>query len=142
MMKKRRSVKEISKAIKKNKKKVSKKDRQALIDSLNDDHRPDWVIDQQIRERHELDEEIDRWLEAKSVTIDMDKPQAKSDLRPVGDITQDMEELLFELTEGHQLQHGEVLALIFSWLQIHAPDARETYTEDDSHPEFYYGPKK
>lgn len=63
------------------------------------------------------------------------------DLRPVGDITQDLEPLLFELTQDHELQHGEVLALIFSWLQIHAPASREQYTEGGS-PTYFYGYKK
>lgn len=62
-------------------------------------------------------------------------------LRKVGDITLDMEKLLEELSYDHDLQHGEVLALVFSWLQIHAPSQREEYTEG-GHPEFYYGPSK
>jgi hypothetical protein len=43
------------------------------------------------------------------------------------------------MIDGHQLQWGEVLNLIFGYLLIHFPNARETY-EDDSHPVYYYGP--
>lgn len=62
-----------------------------------------------------------------------------ANLRRVGDITLDMEKLLSELSFGHDLQHGEVLSLIHNWLLVHAPSQRETYTEDGSHPTFYYG---
>lgn len=62
-------------------------------------------------------------------------------MRRLGDITLDMEELLFEMIEEHDLQWGEVLALIKCWLEIHAPEAQEVYTDGDS-PIFYYGPRK
>lgn len=58
--------------------------------------------------------------------------------RPCGAVTQDLEPLLLELVD-HGLQHGEILNLIRGWLEIHAPGAREEYT-DGGHPEFYYGP--
>lgn len=71
-------------------------------------------------------------------------PLKSKRLRPMGNITLDLEVLLQEMTDadGHDLQHGEVLALIFSWMQIHAPHARETYTEDGSHPVYFYGYKE
>ncbi len=68
-------------------------------------------------------------------------------LRPLGEVTQDLEKILQEMTDedgnGHDLQWGEVLAIIHSWLTIHAAHQQEVYTEgDDSTPEYYYGPKR
>lgn len=69
------------------------------------------------------------------------KPHKKSKkLRKVGDIMLDMEKLLFELHEGHDMQHGEVLYLINGWQKIHTPLQVEEY-EDGSHP-VLYGPKQ
>jgi hypothetical protein len=59
-------------------------------------------------------------------------------MRPMGEITQDLEDLITEMVDQHDLQWGEILNLIFGYLLIHFPNARETY-EDDSHPVFYYG---
>jgi hypothetical protein len=63
-------------------------------------------------------------------------------LRPMGDITLDMEKLLEEMTEDHDLQWGEVLGLVHTWLQIHAPQAQEEYVSSNNSPIFYYGPRK
>lgn len=62
-------------------------------------------------------------------------------LRRVGDIMLDMEELLMELTEGHDMQMGEILALVKAWIEIHAPDSIEEYT-DDTRPVYFYGHKE
>lgn len=64
-------------------------------------------------------------------------------LRPMGDILLDLEILLQEMTDENQhgMQYGDVLSLIFSWLEIHAPHAKEEYI-DGGHPEFFYGYKK
>jgi hypothetical protein len=64
-------------------------------------------------------------------------------LRPMGAITQDMEKLLEEMTDpkGHDLQWGEVKALVDRWLEVHADHAREEYL-DGTHPENYYGPRR
>jgi hypothetical protein len=59
-------------------------------------------------------------------------------VRPLGDITLDLEPLLCEMVEQHDLQAGEVLALIRQYLEIHLPDCFEEYT-DGTKPEFYYG---
>lgn len=63
-------------------------------------------------------------------------------LRKLGDIMLDMEQLLNELTDDdkHALQWNEALSLVHGWLSVHAPHAQETYIDDNSHPEFYYGP--
>lgn len=50
-------------------------------------------------------------------------------IRPMGHITMDMEPLLFEMSIDHDLQHGEVLAEVYSWLKIHVPGQAEEYDE-------------
>ena len=65
---------------------------------------------------------------------------AKNKLRPLGDITNDLEQVILEMTMDHELQWGEVLNLVRGYMEIHCPGAQETYTEDGSHPVFYYGP--
>lgn len=79
----------------------------------------------------------------KKVSSDYEKSlwpntEKKKKLRKVGDIMLDMEELLLELHEGHDMQHGEVLYLINGWQKIHVPKQIETY-EDGGHP-VLYGP--
>lgn len=59
-------------------------------------------------------------------------------LRPLGEITADLEPLLLEMAIDHDLQHGEILNLIRGYLEIHVPDQREEY-EDNTVPIFYYG---
>lgn len=59
-------------------------------------------------------------------------------IRPLGDITCDLEDILLEMSHEHGLQWGEVLHLIYGYLAIHCPDGQEEYT-DGGHPEFYYG---
>lgn len=59
-------------------------------------------------------------------------------LRPLGQITADLEPLLFEMVCQHDLQHGEVLALIDVWLSIHAPACKEKYTDGSPSPVMIY----
>ena len=61
-----------------------------------------------------------------------------SKIRPLGNITEDMEKLLFEMVDDHDLQWGEILNLVHGHLAIHLPNAQEEY-EDNSSPVFYYG---
>lgn len=65
----------------------------------------------------------------------------KIKLRKVGDVLLDMEPLLYELTVDHELQLGELLHLINSWVQIHSPGAIEQYM-DGSNPILHYGAKR
>lgn len=51
-----------------------------------------------------------------------------------------MEPLLFELTDRHGLQHGDILYLLKGWLDVHASDALEVYEEGGS-PVLRYGPE-
>lgn len=62
-------------------------------------------------------------------------------MRKLGDILLDLEDVLTELIEDHDLQTGEVLGLTKSYIDIHHPHATEEY-EDGSSPVYYYGAKK
>ena len=61
-------------------------------------------------------------------------------MRRLGDITADLEELLDEMIDDHDMQWGEIRSLVMNQLKVHRPDAQEEY-EDGSHPVDYYGPK-
>lgn len=63
-------------------------------------------------------------------------------MRKFGDILLDMEVLLDEMIDDHELQWGDILNLIHGHLQIHRLDAKEIYEEDDSSPVFQYGSKE
>lgn len=65
----------------------------------------------------------------------------KKKLRPLGQVTSAMEKLILEMTDDHELQHGEVLNLIRGYLEIHCPESQEQYV-DGGVPNFYYGPAK
>lgn len=60
-------------------------------------------------------------------------------LRPMGDILLDMEPLILEMCNDHDLQWSDVLNLVKGYLEVHCPGAREEYTAG-GHPQFYYGP--
>ncbi len=62
-------------------------------------------------------------------------------LRPLGQITSDLEPLLEEMLTGHDLQWYEVLNIIHGYLMAHYPNNQEKYI-DDSNPIFYYGPNR
>lgn len=56
----------------------------------------------------------------------------------MGDILLEHEVVLLKMVrEG--LQWGDILNLTRGYLEVHAPNARETYTTG-GHPLFYYGP--
>jgi hypothetical protein len=60
-------------------------------------------------------------------------------LRPLGTVLLELEPLILEMVEGHELQHGDVLNLVRGYLEVHCPDAREEYVNGGS-PVFYFGP--
>lgn len=62
-------------------------------------------------------------------------------IRRLGDILLDMEPLILEMVDGHDLQHGDILNLVRGYLEVHCPNAKEEY-EEGGHPEFYYGPSR
>lgn len=63
----------------------------------------------------------------------------KPKLRPLGDITADLEPLILEMTGPHKLQVHEVLGIIHAYLMVHCPDAFEEYEDGSGRPEFHYG---
>ncbi len=62
-------------------------------------------------------------------------------IRPMGHLTSDLEDLLEEMIDSHDLQTGEILALVFNWIRVHRPSAIEEY-DDGSSPVFKYGPQE
>lgn len=62
-------------------------------------------------------------------------------IRPLGDILLELEPLILEIVEKHDLQHGDVLNLVHGYLQVHCPGAKEEY-EDGDPIIFHYGPKR
>jgi hypothetical protein len=69
----------------------------------------------------------------------MSKPKKSKQIRPLGHVLLDMEPFFEELLNDHDLQWGDVLGLVYFYLQVHYPKAREEY-ESGGHPEMYYGP--
>lgn len=61
-------------------------------------------------------------------------------LRPFGDVTHDLEDVIEEMIEKHQLQTGEILNIVRGYIEVHYPDAQEEYL-DGTHPIFFYGMK-
>lgn len=67
----------------------------------------------------------------------------KKKLRPLGQITSDLEPLYFEMLQDHDMQPHEVIGLFLQWQQTHLPQATEVYTLDGSNPTWsYYGHKE
>lgn len=63
-------------------------------------------------------------------------------LQPMGEITLELENVLQKMAHDHDLQWGEILGLVHTWLNIHAPSNQEEYVDGGS-PVYYYGtPKK
>lgn len=62
-------------------------------------------------------------------------------IRPLGTITNDLEPLILEMVVAHRMQYHEILGIIYQYLSVHCPEAREVYLDDTS-PEFYYGPTR
>ncbi len=62
--------------------------------------------------------------------------------KSMGKTLLEMETLLDEMVDYHELQAGDILSLIYGHLVSHRPDALEEYEEDGTNPIFYYGPNK
>lgn len=62
-------------------------------------------------------------------------------MRKLGDIIFDLEALVGEMVQDHDLQRGDVLAIIFNYINVHQPESIEEYEEDDSNPIYFYGHK-
>jgi hypothetical protein len=63
-------------------------------------------------------------------------------MRPMGKILLDLEKLLDEMCDEHDMQFGDIISLVHSHLVIHKPGAREVYVDDGSSPILYYGPEE
>ena len=59
--------------------------------------------------------------------------------RTIGEALFDLEEVLDEMIDNHELQWGDILNIVHGHLSVHRPDAQEEYVEG-GHPIFYYGP--
>lgn len=59
--------------------------------------------------------------------------------RKFGEVLLDLEIVLDEMCD-HDLQWGDILALVHMHLQVHRPDAKEEYLDGDT-PIFFYGPE-
>jgi hypothetical protein len=66
---------------------------------------------------------------------------AKKKLSKMGDVMHRVEAVVTEMIEDHDLQKGEVMALISRYIDVHFPCAIEEY-EDGSNPVEYYGPRE
>ena len=64
-----------------------------------------------------------------------------SKLRPMGDIMLDLENIVCEMADSHDMQKGEILGLVSQYIDVHLPESIEEY-EDGTSPIYYYGPKK
>lgn len=61
-------------------------------------------------------------------------------MRKLGDIISDLEELTTEMVEDHDMQRGDILAIVKSYIDVHLPGAIEVYEEDNSSPLYFYAP--
>ncbi len=61
--------------------------------------------------------------------------------KTIGASLLDLEIILDELVDRHELQYGDILSLVLSYLTVHRPDAQETYLNGE-HPVFFYGVKE
>ncbi len=61
-------------------------------------------------------------------------------MRALGDIISDIEITMSELVEDHDMQRGDILALMSNYINVHYPESIEEY-EDNTNPIFVYGHK-
>ena len=62
--------------------------------------------------------------------------------KSIGKLMLELEVLLDQMIDEHELQAGDILNLVHGHLVSHRPDAFEQYIDDGTSPVFYYGPKK
>jgi hypothetical protein len=61
--------------------------------------------------------------------------------KTIGDTLLELETILDEMVDKHDLQVGDILNLVYGHLVVHRPDAFEEYV-DGGRPVMYYGPKE
>ena len=62
--------------------------------------------------------------------------------KTLGKLMMELESILDQMIDQHELQSGDILNLVHGHLVSHRPDAFEQYIDDGSSPVFYYGPEK
>lgn len=67
------------------------------------------------------------------------KSQKRKELAPLGQLLLEIEPYLERFVDEHDLQKGDILALISIWIDIHRPECKETYL-DGTQPKLKYGP--
>ncbi|HEY5688560.1 MAG TPA: hypothetical protein VIS27_09680 [Yeosuana sp.] len=60
--------------------------------------------------------------------------------KTIGKLMLEMEVLLDEMIDQHELQCGDIMNLVYGHLVSHRPDAFEEYVDEGTVPKFYYGP--
>jgi hypothetical protein len=53
----------------------------------------------------------------------------KKKIRPLGKISDDIEPLLEEMVDDHEMQAQEIIANVLSWLQAHRPECFPIYDD-------------
>jgi hypothetical protein len=67
------------------------------------------------------------------------KRKKQKKIRPYGQIWLDLEPLIMEMFEDHDIQHGDLLGQLDCYLRAHLPGFREVYL-DGTTPVLKYGP--
>lgn len=62
-------------------------------------------------------------------------------LRPLGDILLDMEPLIQEIMDTHNLQNPDFIGLMDYYLRVHYPEMEPVY-EDNTSPVIHFKPNK
>ena len=60
-------------------------------------------------------------------------------MKTLGDLMFQVEDLVEQFVDVHDMQRGEIMALIDNYIVTHYPGAIEEY-EDGSSPIYFYGP--
>jgi len=68
----------------------------------------------------------------------MKQRKKKQRIRPMGEILLEMEPLIQEAMDSHDLQWGDMMGLMHHYLMVHYPNAMEKYVDGTS-PVYYYG---
>jgi hypothetical protein len=65
----------------------------------------------------------------------------KKKIRPLGDILLDLEVLIDEAIDDHELQDVDLYSLLRGHIESHRPDCKMEYV-DGTFPEMYFGPRR
>lgn len=79
--------------------------------------------------------------------LSLKKKTKKKSIRPFGDVTNDYTFYVQEIKNDHLMNQAQVLHMIYHYLLVHCPGAREEYVSGGNpvfkakNDYFYYGPK-